>query len=87
MESNAQTPSIAGSTMILSGMCVLGILASLAFSGYAAIALGIFAIILAAITGQPRSPKDRVVVFSLAGLSILLGIGAVVLGMVASALS
>lgn len=85
---NTYTPSrISGALLILSFWSFAGILASIVYSGYVAIAIGIVVIALAIGTKYPDAKRDRTIVFSLAATSVLLGVGAIALGVVARTLA
>ena len=82
------TPSrISGAFLILAFCSFAGILASIAYSGYVAIAIGIVVIALVLGTKYPDAKRDRTIVFSLAATSVLLGVGAITLGVVARTLA
>ena len=68
--------------MILSFCSFAGILASIVYSGYVAIAIGIVVFAIALGTKYPDAKRDRTIVFSLAATSVLFGVGAIALGVV-----
>lgn len=85
---NTYTPArLSGAFLILAFCSFAGIVASVVFSGYVAMAIGVIVMALALGTKSPETKRDRVIVFSMAGLSFLLGCGAIVLGVVARALA
>ncbi|TWU51447.1 hypothetical protein Poly59_30390 [Rubripirellula reticaptiva] len=85
---NTYTPSrISGAFLILAFYSFAGILASIVYSGYVAIVIGIVVIALALGTKYPDAKRDRTIVFSLAATSVLLGVGAITLGAVARTLT
>ena len=80
----AQLP---GAFLILAFCGFAGILSSLVYSGYLAILLGILAIALAIGTKSLQRQRHRTLVYSMGGASVLLGVGALALGMVARLLA
>jgi NADH:ubiquinone oxidoreductase subunit 6 (subunit J) len=85
---NTYTPSrISGAFLLLAFCSFAGILASFVYSGYVAIAIGIVVIALALGTRYPDAKRDRTIVFSLAATCVLLGVGAITLGVVARMLA
>ncbi|MEZ6092998.1 MAG: hypothetical protein R3C03_02000 [Pirellulaceae bacterium] len=87
MESTYSPARISGAFLILTLCSCVGIVASLVYSGYLAIVLGVIVIALALRTRKPETKRDRTIVFSMAGISVLLGIGAIAFGVVARALA
>lgn len=86
MASNDSPTKFSGSLLLLTFLSVAGIVASLLYSGYLAIAIGGFVIALALLTKSPDAQRDRTIVFAMAGVCILLGVGAISLGVVARSL-
>ena len=85
---NINSPArISGALLILTFCSFAGIVASLVYSGYLAVVLGVFVIALALATKAPESKRDQTIVFSMAAISILLGAGAIATGVVARALA
>lgn len=78
---NSQSPSrVSGAFLILMFCSFAGIVASVIYSGYLAIGLGVIAIALAVGTRSPEARRERRVVFCVAGISVLLGVSAIGLG-------
>lgn len=87
---SATTSSPAGTSgafLLLTFVSFAGIVASCVYSGYVAIALGAIVVALALATKAPESKRERTIVFSLAAASVLLGVGAIALGVVSRALA
>ncbi|MDE0938260.1 MAG: hypothetical protein OSA89_20325 [Mariniblastus sp.] len=87
MEHSHSPVRVSGAFLILLFCSLAGITASFVYSGYLAIILGIIAIALAMGTKSPESKRDRTIIFSLAGISVLLGVGAIAIGIVSRALA
>lgn len=87
MENHFTPTRISGAFLILAFFSFAGILASIFYSGYVAIATGLIVIALALATKYPEAKRDRTIVFSLAATSVLLGVGAITLGVVARTLA
>ena len=83
MEDTYAPSGISGAFLILTTCSLAGIAASVFYSGYLAIAIGGAVLALALATKSFLAKRDRTVVFSLAGASILLGAGAIALGVLA----
>lgn len=86
MDSSFATRQFSGALLIQSACSVAGVASAVFYSGYYAIFLGVFVLALAFGTKLPVSKRDRKITISLASLSIALGAGAVVLGIVARVL-
>jgi energy-converting hydrogenase Eha subunit A len=86
MENTSAPSRISGAFLILAFCSFAGILASI-YSGYVASVIGIVVIALALGTKYPDAKRDRTIVFSLAAISVLLGVGAITLGVVARTLA
>ena len=87
MENTRQQTAVSGSVLILGFISALGIIASAIYSGYVAIACSAVVIFLAASTREPKSQAEKLIVYSLAALSVALGTGAIALGVIARTLS
>ena len=87
MESTFSPARISGALLILTLCSCVGVVASLVYSGYLAIVLGVMVIALALGTKKPETKRDRTIVFSMAGVSVLLGVGAIAFGIVARVLA
>ena len=87
MENSYSAARVSGALLILAFCSLAGIASSFLYSGYLAIMLGIIAIALAIGTKSPESKRDRTNIFSMAAISVLLGVGAIALGIVSRALA
>lgn len=85
MENTYSPARVSGSFLILAFIAFAGIVASLVYSDYLAIALGVIVVALAMGTKAPESKRDRTIVFAMSAISMLLGIGGIAVGVVARA--
>jgi NADH:ubiquinone oxidoreductase subunit 6 (subunit J) len=85
---NISTPTrVSGAFLILAFSSFVGILSSIVYSGYAAFAIGFIVVALLFGTRYPEAKRDRMIVFSLAAISMLLGVGAIALGVLVRTLT
>lgn len=82
MDASSLPKRVSGDFLLLSFASVSGILASIFYSGYLAIAIGVVVQIIAIGTNRPTSPSNRKLVNYLSTASIVLGGGAILLGIV-----
>ncbi|XZE33639.1 hypothetical protein SH501x_004432 [Pirellulaceae bacterium SH501] len=82
MDASSLPKRVSGAFLLLSFASVSGILISIFYSGYLAIAIGMAVQVIAIGTKQPTSASDRSLVSYLSTASILLGVGAILLGIV-----
>lgn len=87
MENSKTSQHLSGALLIHSLVSAVGIISAIFFSGYLAIILGILALGLLIATNNPESKRDRIIATSLATLSVLLGVGAIALGMIARSIT
>ncbi len=82
MDASSLPKRVSGAFLLLSFASVSGILVSIFYSGYLAIAIGVIVQVITIGTKRPTSASDRALVCYLSTASILLGVGAILLGIV-----
>ncbi len=87
MDNTSSPDRVSGALLILAFCSLAGMDASVLYSGYLAIFLGIISIALAVGTKSSESKRDRTIIFSMAVTSVLLGVGAIVFGIVSRAIA
>lgn len=80
MDASSLPKRVSGAFLLLSFASVSGILVSIFYSGFLAIAIGVAVQVVAIGTKQPTSASDRALVSYLSTVCILLGVGAILLG-------